>query len=277
MSQEASGPGAWVLLTNDDGPDSPALAPLARALLGVAPVRALVPARECSWTGKILSRFGRLALREHQRGGLPLWTLDGYPADCANVGVHHLAEAPPALVVSGVNVGANAGLAYFLSSGTVGAAVEAYLSGVPAMAVSLQLRATDFARWREHRDLDDLGELWAGAATVAAEIAAEVLAGGLPGGAHLLSVNLPPDATPATPRRFAGVTATRYGSFFRPGREAGTFEYGHTDLVVDPLDAAGDVAVLARGEVAITAVRFGLDLTPTAADRRRFERDHRSM
>lgn len=276
MNRAGPGPGPWVLLTNDDGPDSPALLPVLEELSRLALVRTLVPATECSWTGKILSRFGRLALRERDEAGFRIGTLDGYPADCANVGIHHLAATRPALAVSGINIGANAGLAYFLSSGTVGAAVEAALSGVPALAFSVQLRPADFSRWRQHRDLSDLAEHWHSCAVVAAQITAEVLAGGLPQGAELLSVNLPPDITPATPRRFAGVTPTRYGSFFAPSTEPGYFEYGFTGLQVDARAEDGDVAVLARGHVAITAVRFGLDLQPSAGDRRRFELDTRT-
>ena len=50
----------WVLLTNDDGVDSPAVPSLLRELSAVAHVRAVLPASECSWAGKVLSRFGVL-------------------------------------------------------------------------------------------------------------------------------------------------------------------------------------------------------------------------
>lgn len=263
----------WILLTNDDGVDSPALVPLLRQLTEIALVRAVVPAGECSWTGKIMSRFNRLELCEVERRGYGMWTLDGYPADCANIGMHSLWNSPPALVVSGVNVGGNAGLAYFLSSGTIGAAIEAVLGGVPSVAFSLQLAPQDYARWRRHRDLSAaMVEAWEEAAVVAREIVGEILAGGLPQGASLLSVNMPPATTAQTPRRFAGVTPTGYGHYFARDAASGLFEYDFSGLRMTGKSPGGDIAVLERGEVALTPIRFALDVEPAMEDRRRFER-----
>jgi len=197
--------------------------------------------------------------------------VDGYPADCANLGIHTLFSSRPALVVSGVNVGANAGLAYFLSSGTIGAAVESALSGVPALAFSAELSAEDYARWRRHRELEALAPLWENAALIARELVAEAWRSGLPDGACLLSVNLPPTATLQTPRRFAPLTSTSYGAFFaRCG--AAEFSYSLSGLRVNHPEARGDLAALGRGEVALTPIRFALDAEPAEADRRRFER-----
>jgi 5'-nucleotidase len=262
----------WILLTNDDGVDSPALVPLLRQLATVAPVRAVVPAGECSWTGKILSRFSQLELRQVEREGHQIWTLDGYPADCANIGMHSLGDDPPALVVSGINVGANAGLAYFLSSGTIGAAVESMLGGAVAAAFSLQLAAADYQRWRRSRDLSCMEETWEEAAVVTREIVEEILAGGLPQGASLLSVNMPPKVTAQSPRCFAGVTPTGYGRYFARDEVSGLFSYSSPGLRVTGEDADRDIAVLARGAVALTPIRFALDVEATAADCRRFER-----
>ena len=267
-----SGNEPWILLTNDDGVDSPALVPLLRQLAKVAAVRAVVPAGECSWTGKIMSRFSQLELRQVERQGCQVWTLDGYPADCANIGVHSLWEEPPALVVSGINVGANVGLAYFLSSGTVGAAVESMLGGAVAAAFSLQLAADDYARWRNSRDLSGMEAAWEEAAVVTREIVEEILAGGLPQGASLLSVNMPPGVTVESPRCFAGVTPTGYGQYFVRDEASGLFGYSSPRLQVTGEDADRDIAVLARGAVALTPIRFALDVEPAAADCRRFER-----
>ena len=191
------------------------LLPLLASLGTLGPARALVPDRECSWSSKTLTRFGRLRLRRVSAGDRTLHTLDGSPADCANAGVHNLAASPPRLAVSGINIGANAGLAFLLSSGTVGAAVEAALSGVPAVAFSLQLRPDDYARWRSDRRDSLPPGAWEQAAAVAREITSEVLRGGLPEGARLLSVNLPPGAGPGTRRVLTRVTPSAYGRFFR--------------------------------------------------------------
>lgn len=268
MAETAEEP--WILVTNDDGVDSPALIPLLRCLSPIAPVRAVVPASERSWASKVLSRFGQLEARHLQREEFEVWALEGYPADCANLGMHTLFPSRPALVVSGVNVGTNTGLAYFLSSGTVGAAIEGALAGLPALAFSVELQAEDYARWRQHRDAG-APALWENAAQVAGEIAAEVWRAGLPAGTALLNVNMPAGVTPHTARCFAALTPSSYGSFFAPGQEANCFAYRLEGLRTDDPEGRGDIAVLSRGEVALTPIRLGLDAPVQGADRRRFE------
>jgi 5'-nucleotidase len=261
---------AWILVTNDDGVDSPALVPLLRRLSAIAPVRAVVPASERSWASKVLTRFGQLEARQLERGGFGIWALEGYPADCANLGLYTLFPSRPALVISGINVGSNTGLAYFLSSGTVGAAIEGALAGLPALAFSVELGAEDYARWRRHRD-PGAPALWENAAEVAGQIAAEVWRAGLPAGAALLNVNMPAEVSPQSPRRFAPLTPTCYGSFFARGQAPGSFAYRLSGLRADDPEGRGDIAALSRGEVALTPVRFALDAPPQRADRRRFE------
>jgi 5'-nucleotidase len=266
--KEAAEP--WILVTNDDGVDSPALVPLLRCLSAIAPVRAVVPASERSWASKVLTRFGQLEARWRQREEFGIWALEGYPADCANLGLYTLFPSRPALVVSGVNVGTNTGLAYFLSSGTVGAAIEGALAGLPALAFSVELKAEEYTRWRQHRDAG-FPVLWENAAQVAGEIAAEVWRAGLPAGAALLNVNMPAGVALQSPRRFAALTPSCYGAFFGPGQEANHFAYHLSGLHTDDPEGRGDIAVLSRGEVALTPICFALDAPPQSADRRRFE------
>ncbi|MEW6752653.1 MAG: 5'/3'-nucleotidase SurE [Candidatus Latescibacterota bacterium] len=263
----------WVLVTNDDGVDSPALEPLLRELSRANRVRAVVPAVECSWTGKIMSRFATLEARPVERGGMEVWAVSGYPADCANLGVHTLFGCSPALLVSGVNIGTNAGLAFLLSSGTVGAAMEGMLAGVPAAAFSVSLQAEEYSLWRRERALTPrMAQVLESAAVVAAQIATEVLRAGMPQGADMLNVNMPADTTVHTPRRFAGVTRTGYGAYFAPDGH-GRYVYRLGGLQLRDTDERGDVPTLARGEVAMTPLRFELAVRPRAADRRRFERE----
>src|SRR5262245_12591008 len=114
---------SYILVTNDDGVDSPALLPLARELAKLAPIRVVVPAGERSWIGKAISRWDELRVSRSDRDGIEVFAVGGFPADCTNLGVHSLFDSPPELVVSGVNIGLNVGLGFFLSSGTVGAAM----------------------------------------------------------------------------------------------------------------------------------------------------------
>ena len=260
----------WILVTNDDSVDSPALVPLINELAAILPVRAVVPAAECSWTSKRMTRFGELDLAQVDCEGLQVWSLSGSPADCANLGIHNLCSRKPSLVVSGINIGTNAGLAFMLSSGTVGAAVEAALAGVPSAAFSVELEKPDYQRWRSERNLDSLARLWSSTAAVSAEIAAEVLSSGLPAGASALNVNMPPGTTPSTPRRLTGVSKTTYGRFFKR-LESGRYSYDSARLEVLEPDSGTDVEVLGRGEVSITPIQLGFEGDGTS-DGHRFER-----
>ncbi len=265
----------WILVTNDDGVDSPAVPLLLRELSRIAPVRGVLPASECSWTGKIMSRFAALRPRRAtaaENGAYEVWVVDGYPADCANLGIHTLFPTRPALVVSGINLGTNAGLAYLLSSGTVGAAVEGMLGGIPAAAFSVHLNAVDYDRWRRDRvATPQVLALLGHAAVVTREIVEELLDRGMPGDASVLTVNMPSTTKPATPRRLARVTRTEYGAYFVPSA-SGRYEYGFSGVRVTEPIVDGDLAALERGEVTLSPLRFVLDATVTEADRSRFER-----
>ena len=138
---------SYILVTNDDGIDSPALLPLVRELAALARVRVVVPDTERSWIGKAISRWDELRVARLEREGIEIHAVGGFPADCTNLGVHSLFDGPPELVVSGVNIGLNTGLGFFLSSGTVGAAMEGWIAGIPAIALSVG-RPGDDRAWK---------------------------------------------------------------------------------------------------------------------------------
>ncbi len=236
-------------------------------------VKALVPSREYSWSAKTLTRQGTLHIeRVTVEGDFELSTLSGSPADCANLGVHHLADSKPSLVISGVNMGSNAGLSFVMSSGTVGAAIEAALCGVSAAAFSMQLSAHIYKQWRAERQLNAMDNLWTTAATITTQICQEVLCAGLPEGASLLSVNMPDSCAVSTPRRFGRVTPTEYGSFFKQ-LEPGAFDHRYSGYRILGGDGRGDIELLENGDVAMTAIRLDLNSgEASAVDRRRFER-----
>src|SRR5438477_4515547 len=122
-----------ILLTNDDGYQAEGLRALAAALEGFATVSIVAPSREQSGTAQSLTLrqpivCNRIAERE--------WAIDGTPADCVIVALHKLLPERPDLVISGINHGGNLGENVYYS-GTVGAAREAAIHHLPAMAVSL--------------------------------------------------------------------------------------------------------------------------------------------
>ena len=262
-----------VLVTNDDGADSPILVPLLWELSKLAELCPVVPAAECSWTSKSMSRFEPLVLAEIECGGFPVQTLTGKPADCANIGIHNLCPEKPALVISGINMGVNSGLAFTLSSGTIGAAVEGFLAGVPSAAFSLELPGSAFALWRQSRRLDPaLDALIAAAAAVTADIAAEILRGGLPAGADMIAVNMPASTRSESPRCLTGLARTRYGPLFTRRAAEPHFEYHSCQLQLVGDGANSDVEALERGAIAITPLRYSIGIPISPVDRQRFER-----
>jgi 5'-nucleotidase len=124
-----------LLLTNDDGVHAPGLAAMAEALSGRHPFITVAPAEEQSGMSHALTMNRPLRIGSH---GEARWSVDGTPVDCVYVAIHKLCSALPTVVVSGINKGANLGDDVFYS-GTVGAAREAALNGIAALAVSLDL------------------------------------------------------------------------------------------------------------------------------------------
>jgi 5'-nucleotidase len=165
-----------ILVTNDDGVDSPGLSALARALRRVEDICVIAPNRNWTAAGhtKTLDRPLRVARVTLPGTRLGAFSSDGSPSDCVALGFLGLAPERPRLVVSGINTGPNLG-SDITYSGTVSAAMEGVVSGVPAIAVSLG----------DYYELD-----FRYAATFAARIARRVLREGLESDV-LLNVNVP--------------------------------------------------------------------------------------
>jgi len=125
-----------ILLTNDDGYDQPGLLELERVMSRAHEVWVVAPLHHCSGSSHALGLYASMELK---REGERKWSLEGTPTDCVKVALQEvMRDAPPDLVISGINPGAN--LANnILYSGTVAAATEAALWGIPAIAVSVHL------------------------------------------------------------------------------------------------------------------------------------------
>lgn len=162
-----------ILIANDDGIASPGIQALAASLRKLDEVYVVAPDRERSAASHSLTLHR--PLRIHERGD-NAFAIDGTPTDCVLIGVHKILPKRPSLVVSGINHGANMGddVTY---SGTVSAALEAALMGIPAIAVSLV----------SHKKFD-----FSLAAQFSFDLAKAVLARPLPMGIYL-NVNVPGD------------------------------------------------------------------------------------
>lgn len=177
-----------ILVSNDDGIQSAGLAAVAEVMAELGDVMVVAPDREQSASSHALTLHRPLRIDEV---GPKRWTVDGTPTDCVNLGVNAILSARPSLLVSGINKGANLGddVTY---SGTVSAAMEGTLLGIPSIAISLIGRGT-FA--------------FETAAGFARRLAEWVLANGLPPDT-LLNVNVP---QPPPGGALRGIRLTRMG------------------------------------------------------------------
>ena len=122
-----------ILLSNDDGYFSPGIARLAEVLSGVAEVTVVAPERDRSGASNSLTLDRPLSVKRAANGFM---FVNGTPTDCVHLAVTGLLDQLPDMVVSGINLGANMG-DDTIYSGTVAAATEGFLLGIPSIAVSL--------------------------------------------------------------------------------------------------------------------------------------------
>lgn len=160
-----------ILLSNDDGYFSPGIAALAERLATFATVTVVAPERDRSGASNSLTLDRPLSVRRAHNG---FFYINGTPTDCVHIAMTGLLDTRPDMVVSGINDGANMG-DDTIYSGTVAAATEGHLLGVPAIAFSLAERG--------YGNLDS-------AARIAVEFVQRFIARPLPG-TPLINVNIP--------------------------------------------------------------------------------------
>src|SRR5438105_781719 len=163
-----------ILVSNDDGAEAPGLRALAEALLELGEVVVCAPDREQSATSRSISLHRPLRIeRLPDWGGMERWSVDGTPTDAVYVGLNQVLKGRrPDALASGINRGPNlANDVHY--SGTVAAAMEGCVGGVPSFAISL-IKGRDYAP----------------AARFATELARQIARHGLPPGT-LLNVNVP--------------------------------------------------------------------------------------
>jgi 5'-nucleotidase len=203
MTQQA-GTKPLILVTNDDGFQAPGLKALAESLDALGEVHVVAPDREQSAVGHSLTLHRPLRITEID----PRTTsVEGTPTDCVLLAYYRILPRKPAIVLSGINLGPNLGddITY---SGTVSAALEAVLLGLPAIAVSIGREGRKI-----HYDV---------AARFALKLSRKVLREGLPK-ETLLNVNLP--NLPAD--KIRGVAITRQG------------RRSYDDVIVEKVDPRG--------------------------------------
>lgn len=245
---------SFILVTNDDGVDSLSLPSLARALGESSPVHVAAPAVERSWIGKAISRFDEVPVKEVDRDGISMTAVEGYPADAVQLGVYRLFGEKASMVVSGVNIGANFGSAYMSGSGTVGAALEGSIAGIPSFAFST-VNVGHFYEWARFMRTPESVPDWERFAAVSALIVSEVMAFGYPPGVDILSVNMPADVQLDTPRKVTHVAKSVYGPLFKEQRP-GVYKHDWvSDMEVTEGLWGSDIQAVTDGKISITPIR----------------------
>jgi len=233
-----------VLLTNDDGIDAPGLAVLEAVAATLArEIWVVAPEHDQSGTSHSISLHAPLRF---SRQGERRFGVGGTPGDCVVMAVRHLMlDAPPALVLAGINRGANLGVETVFS-GTVGAAMAGMLLGVPSIALSQVFT-------------DRLAVRWETARALAPGVIRKLLAAGWSGQA-ILNVNFPDVA----PESAGPLTLTRQGQGLvrridvvaRTDPRGFAYHWLKFQRGALPEEADTEVAVVAAGAISVTPLQF---------------------
>ena len=243
-----------ILLTNDDGYKSAGFLPLLKELSKEFSVVVVVPNKEKCWIGKAITTKERLRLKKVKLDGFDIFTLNGTPADCVQIGLYNLLDSFPKMVVSGINQGANVGHARILSSGTVGAAMEASIEGVKALASSLRIP-------REIKKTLDLFDeknyaVFENAAKITAKLAKLLIDKEFDNDVDLFSANIPFNVS-----LDAGIEITKpfknpYGKLFY--EEEDGFILRTPNLDFENLQDGTDLKALSEGKISLTPISLAL-------------------
>jgi 5'-nucleotidase len=247
-----------ILLTNDDGISSAGLWSAYQALTPIADVTVVAPAAQQSAVGRSISIFEPIRADEVTIQETHAVSVSGKPTDAVIIGLYGL-DIKPSLVVSGINIGENLSYESIMTSGTVGAALEAANHGVKSIAFSLQVenQGDKFEDPRFYRrSFDHAGE-------IVRDICERVLIQGFPRHADVINVNIP-----AVIRD--GYVITRLApKLFRTGVEQrldprGRPYYWINGPLLTDAEEGTDVHAVSQGAISITPIT--LDCTAFSAN-----------
>ena len=233
-----------ILVTNDDGILAPGLRALANGLASIGTVSVVAPSNDRSASAQSLTLrkpifCEQIAERE--------WAVDGTPADAMILAFHSLLSQRPDLVVSGINPGGNLGENVYYS-GTVGAAMEAAINHVPAIAVSIVHRGKNFDYQPAVEFVERLAPL--------------ILKEGLPSGV-LLNVNIPHSWKSGVRFTRQSPKITRNILERREDPRGRTYYWLHEQKLLEGIDPDTDYAAIMDGAISITPLVLDHTHTPS--------------
>jgi 5'-nucleotidase len=229
-----------VLLSNDDGIESPRLHALHAALSQLQGVEVVVSAPNVNQSGSSQSSIGSITVDNFEKDGRFFgYAVHGRPADAVRFGIKELGKDQPFdIVVSGINRGANVGDVSHLS-GTVGAAMEGLYHGLPAIAVSE----------------DPNSENTAITAKFAADLVDRYRRLGAPSGT-MISINVPAGPLKGVAVRPMGDSYLQTSSYEAVEQNRGSTEYERIRLIVSSENPATDTYAYQQGYISVTPLKF---------------------
>ncbi len=244
-----------ILLINDDGIHSSGLIAIKNKLAKLGKVVVVAPNNEVSGVGKAITSTRHVRMEKVELGdGSEAFAIDGTPADAYLLATNKILKLAPDLVVTGINLGPNLGIDDFLNSGTIGAALEAAIHGVPAIAVSYCKKEIDDQKADKSKITVEELEL---AADVGQKVATHVLEKGMPAKVDILSINVPEDAD-CTRLKVTSLSYIGYGDLFT--KEEDGYRIVHWRLA-DYVDSGPDTdvhVVKDEGCISVTPIQLRL-------------------
>ncbi len=241
---------ARILITNDDGIHSPGPFILRAALKNLGEAWIVAPEKPKSATGLGMTLHKPLRIKpfgQEER----TYAISGTPSDIIHLARNVIVKDID-LVVSGVNIGDNTSTQVILSSGTVGAAAQAALENIPAVAVSAAVSSAE--------ELVGNRTLTLAIKTVTEAICARVLEKGLPEGVDLLNVNFPARITDRTKVVLAPAAKTRFSELVDERIDPlGNKYYWIYGEPKDPVEGTDVYEVFVAGNVAVTPISLNIN------------------
>lgn len=256
-----------ILVTNDDGCDSPLLIPFLDALKlesWAKQITPVIPDQEQSWISSAMHRFKPIKATKRLFGVHEGYALDGFPSDCTSIGISNLGSSPFDMVLSGINFGINAGLPFYLCSGTVGGAVQGFLLGLPSIAISAHVPREFWPLKNENPKLlfSEYHAEWKNIALASARTVRKIIQAKAHKECDLISINIPWNASADAE---IVVTEIERGAFKQIFRKIDEDVYLHRitdeDVIIEAqsdTSLAGDLHTVVGGKISVTPVRYNL-------------------
>ncbi len=240
-----------MLLTNDDGYKAKGFYALLKELSNHFNVTAVAPTSQKSWIGKSISKEKELLLSKTKLKEFEIYTLDGTPADCVQIGIYDVLNNRPQLVISGINMGLNTGHGRILSSGTIGASMEASIDGIKSISSSIHIP-------KDIKSLDSKESVFQNAAKITVKIIKIFLDNKFPDNVDLLSINIPFDATINSEIEITKPHREPYGKLFH--KKEKKFIHITPAINFNDLKNGTDLKALNEGKISVTPI--SLELIP---------------